>query len=122
MSGTAASSRSTAPVPICRHLEQTSEDVILSSEDFECSVFHTQKFVEFLASLQAAGLTTILVVYLRHQRHMRQAVSDAGELGLDAPFLDFLDAIVANGRFCWREWVFPFCYKSFLSRLEDSAR
>jgi hypothetical protein len=101
-------------------LEQTSEDVILSSEDFECSVFHTQKFVEFLASLQAAGLTTTLVVYLRHQTAYAPSLYlTLVQLGLDAPFLDFLDAIVANGRFCWREWVFPFCYKSFLSRLED---
>jgi len=101
-------------------LGQTSDDVILSSEDFECSVFHTQRFVDFLTSLQDAGLETILVLYLRHQiAYAPSLYQTLLQFGLDAPFEDYLDAIVANGRFCWREWVFPFCYKSFLKRLED---
>jgi hypothetical protein len=94
-------------------------DVILSSEDFECSIYRPECFSEFIRSLQESGFEARLLVYFRSQ--IDYAMSLYLQLlpfGFDRPFDDFLNEVLERGFFRWRDWTLFFCYKDFLNRLE----
>jgi hypothetical protein len=100
------------------------EHVLLSSEGFSCAVHH-HSFATFVQRLQSAGLQVSLLTYLRDQEDY--AISLYSELkkhGLQESFAAFVAAIARDGRYTWRDWIFPFDYDAFLMRLEsiDGAR
>jgi hypothetical protein len=100
-------------------IEDVRDDVILSSEDFECAVFHADAFGEFLARLRANGFDVAIVVYLRNQ--VDYATSLYMELikhGLAEPWRRFLQALVDDGQYAWKHWIFPFCYDGLTRQLE----
>lgn len=101
-------------------IDDEPQHVILSSEDFECSVFHEDRFAEFLEHLRSRDLDITFIVYLRNQVDYAQSLYQTMvTLGLPCTFAEFVGAIVDEGRFCWQEWIFPFCYQDFLTRLES---
>jgi len=105
-----------------REIEGSSLDVIISSEDFECSVHHADRFGKFIAQFQSLGIRTNLVVYLRNQIDYAESLYfTLALLGLDRSFSDYCDEILETNAFRWREWIFPFRYDTFLAQLASFA-
>src|ERR1700730_1496523 len=52
---------------LIRELANTSQNVILSSEDFESSVHHRDRFESFIQAIQSLGIQMSLVIFLRNQ-------------------------------------------------------
>jgi hypothetical protein len=100
-------------------IRDSCHDVLLSSEDFHCSVFDADGFEAFVRLLRANQLAVRVVVYLRNQVDYVQSLYPTLLL-FDLPdtFDEFLRTILEDGRFCWKEWMFPICYRSLLTRLE----
>jgi hypothetical protein len=96
--------------------------VVLSSEDFECSVYHEGGFDAFLQRLRSHGFQISIVVYLRHQADYAESLYQTMVThGLPHAFSEFVETILESGRFSWQKWIFPFCYRDFLDRLEAFA-
>jgi hypothetical protein len=94
-------------------------DVILSSEDFECSAFNDDRLDAFMRMIRASGFRVRVVVYFRNQVDYAESLYQVLlGFGLSDAFEVFLGNILEDGRFRWREWTFPFCYRTLLTRLE----
>jgi hypothetical protein len=94
-------------------------DVILSSEDFECAAFNDDRLGDFVRVIRAAGFRVRVVVYFRNQVDYAESLYQVLlGFGLSDAFEVFLGNILEDGRFRWREWTFPFCYRTLLTRLE----
>jgi hypothetical protein len=103
---------------LCEEVSHSDRDVILSSEDFQCSAHHAEGFGAFVERLRRCGLDVKLVVYFRNQiDYARSLYLTLLIWGLDSPFSKFLDEVVESGRFHWRDWIFCFDYDEFLARL-----
>jgi hypothetical protein len=92
--------------------------VLVSSEDFECAVHHT-RFCEFIQRLQLAGLNVSILVYLRNQAdYVASLYMEMLKHGLGLTFAEFLEKVLATGRYEWQRWIFLFDYENLLARLE----
>jgi hypothetical protein len=95
------------------------QHILVSSEDFACAVHNGPRFRAFIQRLQSAALQVSIVVYLRDQAdYVVSLYLEMLRQGLDQTFTEFLKPILADGRFEWRAWIFPFDYDKFLARLE----
>ena len=104
---------------LLKEISGTTHNVILSSEDFGCSIHHFENFTEFIRRLQSHRFEIKLLVYFRNQiDYARSLYFALLHYGFDRPFDDFLDEILARGQCAWRDWICAFCYRDFLQRLE----
>jgi hypothetical protein len=95
-----------------------SHNVILSSEDFECSIHHPAHFRQFIRRLQACHLAVKIVVYFRnHFDYTQSLYLEMLKFGVVKSFNEFVNEILDDGQFRWRDWIFPFCYTNLLTRL-----
>ena len=95
-------------------------DVILSSEDFECSAYHPERFSIFIERLKKSAFAVKFIVYFRNQIEYAESLYVTMLIfGLDTPFREYLAEIVASGKFRWRHWVFPFDYDEFSTSLRN---
>lgn len=96
------------------------KDVILSSEDFECSFDDLE---EFIAGLESRGRREVaIIIYLRDQ------LSYAKSLYLELiwhdyhrTFKEFLSELITTRSIAWHDWRFPFDYQLVMSRLPSRA-
>lgn len=94
-------------------------NVILSREDFECSIHHRERFQEFIRRLQSCQLAVKIVVYFRNRVDYSQRLYlTMLNFGIVESSNQFLEEILRSGQFRWRDWIFPFCYKDLLTRLQ----
>src|SRR5579864_1459809 len=103
---------------LIREIAQSCQNVIVSSEDFECSAHHSERFAGFVEAIRNLGFRVKLILYLRNQLDYAESLYD--ELihqGFDQPFSDFCDEILETGAVRWREWIFPFDYESFIGKI-----
>lgn len=104
---------------LVRELATTSRDIIISSEDFESSAYHCDRFESFLDAIQKLGIEMSLVIFLRNQIDYAESLYSTLVLfGFTQPFSAFCDDILQAGEVRWREWIFPFCYDKFVGDLE----
>lgn len=93
-------------------------DVILSSEDFECSAYHPEQFTSFIDRLKERQFDVKFIVYFRNQIDYAESLYlTMLLLGLDLPFAKYIGEILESGRFRWRHWIFAFDYDEFATRL-----
>jgi hypothetical protein len=94
--------------------------VVLSSEDFECSAHHAERFSDFIRRLQASGLAVSIIVYFRNQIDYSQSLYlTLLDYGLSAPFSTYVDEIIKSGNLHFRDWIIPFRYDEFVRRLQQ---
>ncbi|HEX7516057.1 MAG TPA: hypothetical protein VF345_02090 [Chthoniobacterales bacterium] len=104
---------------LLKEIVGTTHNVILSSEDFGCSIHHFEHFTKFIRRLQSHQFEVKLLVYFRNQiDYARSLYFSLLYFGFDRPFDDFLDEILARGQCTWRDWICAFCYRDFLQSLE----
>ena len=104
---------------LLKEINGTTHNVILSSEDFECSIHCFENFTKFIRRLQSHQFEIKLLVYFRNQiDYARSLYFALLYYGFDRPFDDFLDEILTRGLCTWRDWICAFCYRDFLQRLE----
>jgi hypothetical protein len=107
---------------LVRQLATTSRNIVLSSEDFESSVYFRGRFESFLGAIQKLGIEISLVIFLRNQIDYAESLYSTLLLfGFTQPFSAFCDDILAAGEVRWREWIFPFRYDKYLAGLESIA-
>jgi hypothetical protein len=93
--------------------------VILSSEDFECSIHHHERFSDFIGRLRRCGFDVKLILYLRNQCDYSQSLYVTMlKFGVVQSFGEFVDDIIDNGLFRWYEWIFQFSYSELVARLQ----
>jgi hypothetical protein len=104
---------------LVRELASSGRNIVLSSEDFESSVYFRGRFESFLGAIQKLGIEISLVVFLRNQISYAESLySTLLLLGFTQPFSAFCDDILAAGEVRWREWIFSFRYDKFVDDLE----
>jgi hypothetical protein len=107
---------------LIREIAATNLNIIISSEDFECSAHHDERFEEFIAAIRKLGIHISLVVYLRNQIDYAESLyCTLVWFGCTQPFSIFCDEILATGAIRWREWIFPFRYEDFVAKLASLA-
>jgi len=106
---------------LINEIKMRSHNIILSSEDFECSVFHTERFAEFIRGLQSCNLDVKIIAYLRNQIEYAKSLYPTllSYFGFDIPFSKYIEEIFERGQFRWRDWIFSFDYDEFLQRLQS---
>ena len=106
---------------LVREIKERSEDVILSSEDFECSLHCGSRFSEFISLLRSSGFLVTVILYVRNQvDYLPRIYLTLLHFGLKAPFAEVLAAVLDSGQIRWREWVLDFDYLDMLSRIGKS--
>ena len=103
---------------LVREIAGTDRNVIISSEDFECSAHHAERFGKFIVEIQKLGIRVKLIVFFRNQIDYAESLyCTLVQLGFDRPFSVFCDEILETSAARWREWIFPFRYDAFITRL-----
>ena len=103
---------------LCNEITRTDRHVIISTEDFECSLHHREKFRKFVASIQNLGVVTCAIVFLRNQIEYAESLYlTLVMLGYSLPFAEFCEEILQTGKVHWRESIFAFRYDVFLEQL-----
>jgi hypothetical protein len=103
---------------LIREIADTDHNIIVSSEDFECSAHHAEKFGKFIVAIQKLGIRMSVIVYLRNQIDYAESLyCTLLQFGFDQPFSLFCDRILEAGAIQWREWIFPFRYDDFVAIL-----
>jgi hypothetical protein len=104
-----------------REVENSSDDIILSSEDFECSLYHTMNFSGFVSLLQSRGFLVTVILYLRNQiDYLPRLYLTLLHFGMDLTFDKVLGPTLDQGEFRWRDWIFNFDYSDLLRRIEEN--
>ena len=104
---------------LLREVKHRSEDIILSSEDLECSLHNRSKFSDFVSLLQSSGFLVTIILYLRNQiDYLPRIYLTLLHFGLDLPFDKVLGPTLNNGKFRWQEWIFNFDYCDLLRRVD----
>ena len=107
---------------LIREVKERSDDVILSSEDFECSLYNTSSFSDFVSALQSSGFEVTLILYVRNQvDYLPRIYLTLLHFGLSLNFDRILASTLDKGEFRWRQWIFNFDYCDLLSRIEETA-
>ena len=95
-------------------------DILLSSEDFECSVHHAARFREFIERLQKEMFGVKIVICFRCQIEYSQSLYlEMLKFGIRHTFEEFLDEILDREGFRWRDWIMSFSYLDLLTILQS---
>ncbi len=100
-------------------------EIILSSEDFEGSLLHPERWTDLKVASEQAGRTLVFVVYLRDQLEYFESLY--GELlwaGCGDEFSTIASRIIESRKICFKEWEFCFDFSSIGCALQqiDGAR
>jgi hypothetical protein len=107
---------------LIREVKNSSGDIILSSEDFECSLYNSRKFSGFISLLQSNGFSITVILYLRNQiDYLPRIYLTLLSFGLDLTFDRVLGPTLDQGEFRWQDWIFNFDYCDLLRRIEENA-
>jgi hypothetical protein len=107
---------------LSREVKDRSEDIILSSEDFECSLDNSSKFSDFVSLLRSSGFLITVILYVRNQiDYLPRIYLTLLHFGLNLTFDCILRSTLDKGEFRWREWVFNFDYCDVLTRIGEIA-
>ena len=105
---------------LLKEVECRSDDVILSSEDFECSLHHEPGFSDFVSLLQARGFTVVFVLYVRNQiDYLPRIYITLMLFEMDVAFGRVLKEILETSELRWHEWRFNFDYCDLLRRINQ---
>lgn len=86
-------------------------NVILSSEDFESCLAHTDRLLPLLQLARCAGSPIVFILYLRNQTsYLESLYQEMLRHGLGDKYGDFFDTVVADGVLRMKEWEFHFDY------------
>jgi hypothetical protein len=100
-------------------IDKSEHDIILSSEDFECTA---DKLGSFISKLEQHGCKVAVVIYFRDQlTYCRSLYIELISVGYVRTFDHFLSEVVEHKMVGWREWVFAFDYRGLLSQLPQAA-
>jgi hypothetical protein len=103
---------------LLREICVSDQNIILSSEDFECSVHHTEGFGRLVRGIRERSIEINVIVYLRNQIDLAESLYiTLVRLGYERSFRSFCDEILESGRVCWRQWIFLFRYDLFIATL-----
>ena len=77
---------------LIREIADTDHNIIISSEDFECSAHHAGKFGKFIVAIQKLGIRMSVIVYLRSQIDYAESLyCTLLQFGFDQPFSLFCE-------------------------------
>jgi hypothetical protein len=97
-------------------------DVLISSEDFECSLTRFDGFEAFVRLLQAQPFNVRIIVYFRNQiDYSKSLYATMLNFGIVESFDEFVNRVIDDRQFAWHEWTFPFDYRAMLWSLERLA-
>lgn len=92
--------------------------VLLSSEDFESSVGHPERWVPLVRHARAIGRGVVLVIYVRNQLdYLESLFQEMLRQGFGDEYLRFAGAVLADGRIRLHEWEFHFDYLALANSL-----
>ena len=103
---------------LLREVHNRSEDIILSSEDFQSALHHRARFSDFISRLQSCGFAVTVILYTRAQsEYLARIYLSLLLFGLELPFDAVLQPVLDQAVFRWREWVLNFDYADLFDRL-----
>lgn len=107
---------------LMREVNGRPEDIILSSEDLECSLHSRPGFSDFISTLQSNGFLVTVILYVRSQAdYLARIYLTLLIFRMDLTFDDILELTLERAGFRWREWVFDFDYCDVLTRISEIA-
>ena len=103
---------------LIREVRDTPHDIILSSEDLECSLYAVDKFFEFVSLFQSNGFKITFILYVRDQiDYLPRIYLTSIASGFDSTFDQVLGQVLDRAEFRWQNWIFNFDYLDLLNRL-----
>jgi hypothetical protein len=106
---------------LIKEVKDSSDDIILSSEDFECSLYHPAKFSGFISLLQSHHFLVTVILYVRNQvDYLARLYLTLLHFKLDLTFDELLGPTLDQGEFRWHDWIFNFDYSDLLRRIEEN--
>lgn len=96
--------------------------VILSSEDFESSITHPERWLPLLRFAQTKGRPLVFIIYLRSQiSYLESLYREMLQHGFGEEFAAFTGEVLANGTLKMKEWEFHFDYWRIAQKLSSIA-
>lgn len=106
---------------LIKEIEETEKrKIILSSEDFESSLMHPQRFQKILEYFLNRGMKVFFVIYLRRQNDYIQSMySELLKVGFGDEFNSFFRKIASTNKYEFKEWEFLFNYSKIAKSLQS---
>jgi len=95
------------------------DNIIISSEDFECSLLHPNKLNKLNQFFLANNIKVYLIVYLRNQvDYLDSLYFELLKVGFGDEFSKFANKIISTNKFDFKEWEFVFDYLDLIESLK----
>ncbi|MEN6441506.1 MAG: hypothetical protein ABFD97_23320 [Syntrophobacter sp.] len=86
-------------------------NIILSSEDFESSLAHTDRLLPLLQLARSAGRSIVFIVYFRNQNsYLESLYQEMLKHGFGDEYADSFNSVYSNGVLHIKDWEFHFDY------------
>lgn len=94
--------------------------IVLSSEDFECSLLHPSRWMKIIDHFSANNIKVTFVIYLRNQiNYVRSLYFELLKAGLGEEFKIFARKIAYTTNYNFNEWEFIFNYQNIFNSLNS---
>jgi hypothetical protein len=108
---------------LLKEIDESEQDIIISSEDFECAAWRPARFQILTNGLKRRALEVAVVAYLRNQADYAQSLYlTLLQFGYDGTFVDFISSLLDHRAIRWKDWVFGFCYRDLLGQFPPETR
>lgn len=100
-------------------IESTKGSIILSSEDFECSLLYPHKWRRIQEYFEIHNINIVFVIYLRnHINYIESLYAELLQAGMGEEYAIFTKRIISNKNFTFRDWEFIFNYSEILNSMK----
>lgn len=100
------------------YFEGVGNNIVLSSEDFECSLLHPLRWKKIQEEIESQGLKMVFVIYLRnHINYLESLYAELLKAGAGDEYELFAGRVIANKRYWHNESEFVFDYTGIANSL-----
>lgn len=106
---------------LLKEIEQTDgHKIILSSEDFECSLLRPQRLNKLLNDFKSRNYKVCLLIYLRNPLdYLTSLYLELLKAGLGDEFNAYLRKVILTNKFEYKEWEFVFNHSEMVKSIHS---
>lgn len=100
--------------------EKVDRNIIISSEDFECSLLHPYRWQNFNKYLFSNNIKITFIIYLRNRLgYLESLYFELLRAGFGGEYNSFVKEVFDNLKFSYKEWEFSFDYLEIANRFSE---
>lgn len=106
---------------LCDEIKNTPADnIIISSEDFECLYVKPRSLQIFKKHLDDIGCQVNIVIFLRERVSYSESLyKELLKHGLNISFAQYIKTVLEEGKFAFKDWTFCFEYEKIINGFEQ---